>query len=35
MVSPRRWSHSNSFAEKQKEEEEEEEGVSQLSLTHL
>lgn len=34
MVSPRRWSHSNSFAEKQKEEEEEE-GVSQLSLTHL
>lgn len=33
MVSPRRWSHSNSFAEKQ--EEEEEEGVSQLSLTHL
>lgn len=31
MVSPRRWSHSNSFAEKQKEEE----GVSQLSLTHL
>lgn len=32
MVSPRRWSHSNSFAEKQKEEEE---GVSQLSLTHL
>lgn len=34
MVSPQRWSHSNSFAEKQKEEEEEE-GVSQLSLTHL
>lgn len=34
MVSPRRWSHSNSFAEKQKEDEEEE-GVSQLSLTHL